>query len=195
VFCLPTHPPAGARAAIAFQGVSDGRASATISFRPASAVSAPDYLQQLSWQGHAKSIQAMLRRVAPGVYRTATPLPIARSWKSLIRLQQGRVRADVPVYLPADPAIPAPSVPARADVTRALVSDTTLMQRERKRDVPGWLWTAGTSIVLAIIAVLLAVIGWGLDRVAGRAGDAPPPSTRCAARRLPARIATAGAQR
>ena len=29
----------------------------------------------------------------------------------MIRIQQVRLRADVPVYLPADPAIPAPACP------------------------------------------------------------------------------------
>jgi hypothetical protein len=192
-FCLPTHPPAGARATIALGRVVDGRVSATVFIRPASAVSAPDYVQQLSWQGHTKSVQGMLRPVGPGVYRTVRPLPVAGSWKSMIRMQQGRARGDVPLYMPADPAIPAASIPARAHVTRPLVSDTTLMQRERKRDVPGWLWSAGTTIVLGSIAVLLSIIGWGLYRVARRAGRVDPPRGRPLRALRPASVATAGA--
>ena len=156
-------------------------------------MSKPDYVQQLSWQGHAKSVEAVMRRVAPGVYRTVKPLPLTGSWKSLIRMQQGRARADVPVYMPADSAIPAAEIPARAQVTRVLVSDTRLMQRERKRNVAGWLWSAGTSVVLAIIAVLLAIIGWGLNRVARLASGTAPPGARRSVRRL--RVATAGAGR
>jgi hypothetical protein len=195
-FCVPTHPPAGTRATIALGRVVAGRAAAaTVAINPASAVSAPDYVQQLSWQGHTKSVQAVLRRVGPGVYRTVHPLPVSGSWKSLIRIQQGRARADVPIYMPADPAIPAASIPAQARVTRPFVSDTVLMQRERKRDVAGWLWSAGTSIVLAIIAVLLAIIGWGLYRVARRAGGIEPPPGRPRTARTPARVAAAGASR
>ncbi len=142
MFCLPTHPPAGATATVRLSPASGARqpltaANATVTFHPASVVSDPDYVQQLSWQGHTKSVVEILRREAPGVYRTIKPLPLAGSWKSLIRIQQGRVRADVPVYLPADPAIPAAAVPAARVETRALIADTTLMQRERKRDVPG----------------------------------------------------------
>jgi hypothetical protein len=99
-FCLPTHPPQ-ARATIALSNVGVGQANATVTIEPASVVSDPDYVQQLSWQGHQKSIEAMLRRVRPGVYETVKPLPLTGSWKSLIRMQQGRVRGDVPVYLPA----------------------------------------------------------------------------------------------
>jgi hypothetical protein len=83
--------------------------------------------------------------------------------------------ASVPVYLPADPAIPVAGIPALARVTRALVSDVSLMQRERKTGVPGWLWAVATTTVLAIIALLLVLIGWGLDRVAGRTLAADPP--------------------
>jgi hypothetical protein len=195
-FCLPTHPPR-ARATIALTSVGAGRADATVTIEPPSVVSNPDYVQQLSWQGHKKSVEAMLRRVRPGVYETVKLLPLTGSWKSLIRMQQGRVRGDVPVYLPADPAIPATEVPAEPHVTRAFVSDTTLMQRERKHDIPGWLWSAATSIVLAIIAVLLAIIGWGLNRVAGRVStDASPPAASPSRRsRVPAHVATAGAPR
>jgi hypothetical protein len=67
---------------------------------------------------------------------------------------------------------------------RALVSDSQLMQRERKRDVPGWLWAAGIASVIAMIAVILAILGWSLDRVARLARRAyadasdPPPRNR-----------------
>jgi len=195
-FCLPTHTTPGATATVALDHPGAQASNATVTFHPASVVSKPDYVQQLSWQGHRQSVVGILRRIEPGVYRTVKPLPLSGSWKSLIRMQQGRVRADVPVYMPADPAIPAVGIPAQAHVTRALVSDTRLMQRERKRDVPGWLWSTATSIVLAIIAVLLAIIGWGLGRVARLAtgGSESPPRVRRATRRKP-RIAPAGAGR
>ncbi|HSO97385.1 MAG TPA: hypothetical protein VLP43_00400 [Solirubrobacteraceae bacterium] len=176
-FCLPTHAPAGATATVTLDHPG-ARSQATVAFHPGSVVSEPDYLQQLSWQGHAKSVVAILRRIAPGVYRTTQPLPIAGSWKSLIRIGQGRMRADVPVYMPADPAIPAALIPAGRTVTRPLVTDHLLMQRERKRGVAGWLWGTATATVLAIIAVLLAIIGWGLDRVAGRVSGEPPVAGR-----------------
>ena len=180
-FCLPTHTPPRASATIVLAraagapGTAAPRANATITVHPASAFSAPDYAQQLSWQGHAAGIQAPLHRLAPGVYRTTRPLPLSGSWKSLIRFQQGRTRADVPVYMPADPAIPAAAILAVSSVTRPFVSDTTLMQRERKHDVAGWLWSVATTVVLAIIGVLLAIIGWGLNRVGRLAAGGEPP--------------------
>jgi hypothetical protein len=112
-------------------------------------------------------------------------------------MQQGRTRSDVPVYLPADSAIPVPGIPAVHSVTRPLISDTTLMQRERKRGIPGWVWSIATGLVLAIIAVLLAIIGWGLDRVAGRLGGDPPAAApdRLRARGVRVGVAPAGVGR
>ncbi len=198
-FCLPTHLPRAASATVALDrvpGPSVRVSGATVTFHPSSFVNRPDYVQQLSWQGHAPSIVAPMRRIAPGVYRTVRPLPVSGTWKSLVRVQQGRVRADVAVYLPADPAIPAVAIPAQHSITRAMVSETTLMQRERKHGIPGWLWSAATTVVLVIIAVLLAIIGWGLDRVAGRiAGATPPSEDRARARRRALRFAPVGAGR
>jgi hypothetical protein len=194
-FCLPTHPPVGATATINLDRPGTKNANATITFHPASIVSEPDYVQQLSWQGHAKAVEAMLHRVAPGVYRTVKPLPLTGSWKSLIRFQQGRTRADVPVYLPADPAIPAAGVRASPHITRPLIADTRLMQRERKPDVPGWLWSTATLLVLAIIAVLVMIIGWGLNRVATRSTVAPPAPPRMAGARDTTPLRPVGAAR
>ncbi len=121
--------------------------------RPASLADGADVVQELAWQGHKRIVQAQMRRIGPGVYRTVKPLPVHGSWKALIRIQNGATLADVPIYLPADPAIPAAGIAALPRFERPLVSDSTLMQRERKRDVPGWLWGVGISIVLAAIAL------------------------------------------
>jgi hypothetical protein len=189
--CLPTHVPAGSGATISLAKFSTKAgtryADATVTFVPASIASAPDYVEQLSWQGHAKSVVAVMRRVGPGVYASTKPIPISGSWKSLIRMQQGRTRADVSVFMPADPAIPATEIPARAHVTRALISDTAVMQRERKKDVPKWLWNSATTVVLAIVALLIAMIGWGLNRVGRLIAGGTPPRTRAGRRRAPAR--------
>jgi hypothetical protein len=196
-FCLPVQVPSHATATIVLDHDRGGparTAQATVSFRPASVVRGAWIVQQLSWQGHARHIGAMLRPVGPGVFRTVEAMPLHGSWKTLIRLQAGRTMASVPVYMPADPAIPVAGIAALPHVTRALVSDVRLMQRERKTGVPGWLWVVATTTVLAIIAVLLVLIGWGLDRVAGRMQPAQPSppvdrSRRSEARRLERAVA------
>ncbi len=39
-------------------------------------------------------------------------MPLGGEWKSMLRVQKDRQLASVPVFLPADAAIPAPEVPA-----------------------------------------------------------------------------------
>ena len=162
---VPTSVPAGSSATVSL----DRAGNATVTFAPAALADGADFVQELAWQGGTRSVHAPMRRVGPGVYRTSEPLPTSGDWKALIRLQNGSALADVPVYLPADPAIPAPAVPASPHFTRPLVSDSELMQRERKRDVPGWLWAAGIASVMSTVAILLTILGWSLNRVARRA--------------------------
>src|SRR4051794_6728385 len=163
---VPTSVPTGSRATVTLIDAGSGRANATVSVHPASLADKADFVQELAWQGHERSVQASLRRVGPGVFRTTEPLPVSGSWKALIRIQKGSTLADMPVYMPADPAIPAPGIAAAPRFERALVSDSQLMQRERKREVPGWLWAVGIGSVLVMIALILLTLGWSLDRVA-----------------------------
>ncbi len=189
---VPTTVPAGATATVTLTNVHGGSArtaDATVVVHPASAVANADSFQQLSWQGHAHAVYGQLRQIGPGVYVTVKPIPVYGSWKSLLRLQKGNIKADVPVYLPADSAIPVPGLAAPAKFTRSFYSDTALMQRERKHGIPSWVWSTATLTVLAIILVLLVIIGWGLNRVAtiiendgqaleGRRARAPRGSAR-----------------
>ncbi|MEA2468550.1 MAG: hypothetical protein QOJ57_2676, partial [Thermoleophilaceae bacterium] len=175
---VPAGVPAGSSAAVTLSEAGGGRVHATVTVRPASLAEGADFVQEIAWQGGERSVQAQLRRIGPGVYRTTEPLPVTGSWKALIRIQNGSALADVPVYLPADPAIPAPGVAATPRFERAFVPDSELMQRERRRDVAGWLWGVGIASVIAMIAVILTILGWALDRVArlaARAGAAESP--------------------
>jgi hypothetical protein len=174
---VPNSVPAGSSAAVVLTPAGGGRVQATVTIKPASLAGDADVVQELAWQGGERSVQAPLRRVARGVYRTRRALPVNGSWKALVRIQNGATLADVPIYLPADPAIPAPGVAAPPRFERALVSDSRLMQRERKRDVPGWLWAAGIAFVLVMIVVILAILGWSLDRVARLASRADTPQS------------------
>ncbi|MGB2712310.1 MAG: hypothetical protein WBC33_12450, partial [Conexibacter sp.] len=67
--------------------------------------------------------------------------------------------------------------------TRAFQPDRHVLQRERKQDVPGWLWGTAGAVVLGITLMLLLTLGWGLVRVARRGAaaialrDAAPTDT------------------
>ena len=89
-----------------------------------------------------------LDKVGPGHYRSTQPIPVWGSWKSLLRVQDGYTMTAVPIFEPADDAIPAPEVPALASSTRPFVQEVTILQRERDQNAPTWLFTAGSIVVL-----------------------------------------------
>jgi hypothetical protein len=198
-FLLPTSAPTDARAQIVLRtvhGGGDGDArtvAATVRFDPPSAVRDANWLTITAWQGGGRLVVDRLRALGGGVYASTQPIPVDGGWKAMIRFQRGRDLAAIPVALPADPAIPttgsaggAPAVPPRASAVRAFQPDQHVLQRERKQDVPSWLWGVAGLIVLGITSLLLLVLGWGLVRLARRGGaaveaDAPPAASAAAA--------------
>jgi hypothetical protein len=117
-----------------------------------------------AWQGGGLHVDR-LRQIGPGVFRTTKPIPLHGSWKSLVRVHAGNAVLGAPVYMPADPAIPAPEIPATAQFTRKLQRDTEVLQRERDFDVPAWLWGGAATLVVALYLALLAALSWGVGRI------------------------------
>ena len=70
----------------------------------------------LAWQGRMQNDRGLvidrLKQVGPGHYVSNRPLPVWGSWKTLLRVQDGRTMTAVPIWAPADDAIPAPEIPA-----------------------------------------------------------------------------------
>ncbi len=95
-------------------------------------------------------------------------------WKTMIRLHRGNALTALPIYLPADPAIPVKGIPAEAQFERAFGPEQQLLQRERKADVAGWLWAVAYGVVLAIALGFLALLAWGVHRVATEAHSTAP---------------------
>jgi hypothetical protein len=165
--------PADARAAVTLTDVRPGAhrtVAATVRFDPPAAVRDADWLMLTAWQGHAKAVVQPMRRIADGVYAGTSPLPVYGSWKAMIRVHRGPAMGSIPIYFPADRAIPVAGIPARDHFVRRFVADRVLLQRERKHGVPGWLWPTASSVVLSLYIGLLALLGWGLARLAGSGG-------------------------
>jgi hypothetical protein len=129
----------------------------------------PEWVSMLSWQGRLDHNRGLvvdrLQRLGPGHYRTTTPVPVWGSWKTLLRIQDGYTMAGVPVYLPADPGIGAPAVPAANGTPRPFVPEITILQRERDLNRPMWLFTVGGLVVLFCTLVLVAGLTWAGARI------------------------------
>jgi hypothetical protein len=176
---LDTKPVEGVRASATLTDVTPApkrTVQATIRIEPASAARNADWLTAMAWQGGGFHTDR-LREVAPGVWRTTSPLPVHGDWKALIRLQRGRSITAVPVYLPEDGAIPAPKLDAPNRFDRAFVLEQDILQRERKGDVPSSLSLIAYGAVGSIVLALLTLLGWALARL-GIASGADRPRRR-----------------
>lgn len=144
--------------------------SADVMISPTTMVSDhPDWLTILSWQGRMQNDRGLvidkLAKVGPGHYRSTQPVPVWGDWKTLLRVQDGRTMTAVPIYEPADDAIPAPEVPALASSTRPFVLEVTILQRERDQSAPAWLFTAGGIVVLFLTLMVITALTWGAGRI------------------------------
>jgi len=112
-----------------------------------------------SSQGGSPLVWATLDQVGPGRYVSSRPMPVTGDWKTRVGLQRGDQVMGVPVYLPADPEIGAPAVPALPERTERFVRITTLLMREVH---PGRAWPAvaaysGLAVLVSIWIALIAV--------------------------------------
>ncbi|MBC6463529.1 hypothetical protein HKK72_37685, partial [Actinomadura sp. HBU206391] len=142
-------------------------AEARITISPAGAVRKPAWVTITAWQGGGLHVDRLVP-LKDGTYRTSRPMPLSGSWKTMVRLHDGRSLSAVPIYLPADPAIGAEPLPAPERFTRPAQGERRVLQRELKSDVAAPVWTAASAIVLCCTLILVAALGWGVARVSRR---------------------------
>lgn len=144
--------------------------TADVRFNPPDVISDdPNWVAVLGWQGGIDNQRGQfvdtLEKVADGHYVSTEPMPVSGTWKTLLRVHDGKTLAAVPIYLAGDPGIGAEEVPAEAEFTRPFVSEITILQRERSPDIPQSLWLIGCLVVLACTLAMVAGITWGAGRI------------------------------
>ena len=189
-------PPSDWSARVRLENATGGAertVNATVRLDPPGLAAGADWFNALAWQGGGKLVVDRLDRVSPGVYRTSEPLPAHGTWKTLLRLQRGNTVAGLPIYMPADSAIPAPAVKAKPSFERSFTDETRILQREQKQGVPGYLAALAYSVVAAIVVGLIVLLGWVLTRIAREPGGRRKRRPRGPAERTtrPRREATA----
>lgn len=173
---IPQHAPPGLTATVALKEVkaAPGRlVHATVTYSDKTFGDGADWIQGMAWQGDGHATTAPMKKLAPGVWATTRPLPVDGTWKVALRVHKGDVMGAVPVYAPADTALRLKPIPALDQFTRAVKMDRKLMQRERRDNVPGYLFAVGASLVAAMTIALVLFLGWALLRVA-RGGPLAP---------------------
>jgi len=125
--------------------------SLTVRVDPPDAARNARWFQAIAWQGGGLKVVG-LHAVAPGTYAADGPLPVGGKWKTMLRLHTGAVLMSAPVFLPADPEIGAPEIPAESR-TIAFGGEQQYLMREVK---PG----PNTVMVLAYVIVGLVALAW-----------------------------------
>jgi hypothetical protein len=190
--CIAIAMPMGAhnnyKATVSLADVTHGAQRtvlATVKLDPPQAADNATWFNLTSWQGGDGTFNSQivgqwvvpLHEVAPGVFRSTTPVPVYGKWKTLLRLATVSSLQALPVYLPADPAIPAKAVPATATFTRNFEPDKKILQREAVGGSVNLQRAAYAGLGL-IGLVWIGGIAFGLRRLDRTAATAPtPPSS------------------
>jgi hypothetical protein len=169
VACL-TYPLASdasldATATVSLQDVEGrpGWVTADIALQPADAAEGADWFTITSWQGGG-SVVEQLEKTGPGRYTSPSPIPVHGDWKALLRLHKDTSLMAMPVFLPADPVIGEPRVPAKNEFTRPFISDKKIVLREAKEVETPVIYGASSAIGLVALVWVL-ILGWGLVRL------------------------------
>lgn len=136
-----------------------------VELEPPDAADDAEWINATAWQGGG-SVAEPLEEVGPGVYETNAAIPVYGNWKSTLRLHNDRQVASLPIFMPADEAIPVKEIPARASFTREFVLDKENLQREQKKGVSSALVTGAYLLVLLVAVGLIGSLAWGLARFA-----------------------------
>ena len=132
---------------------------------PPDAAEDAHWFEAMAWQHGELTVSPMVE-TAPGVYRSARPMPITGNAKTLVRLHGGAEMGAVPVHFPADPEIGASAIPA-VDRTATFQRDARLLMREAHGGPP---MTARIifATLAAIVAAWIAVLAFAGTQIARR---------------------------
>jgi hypothetical protein len=165
-FGLYTPSQAGVSAHVTLRDVASGperSAIVTARITPPGGADGATWLTATAWQGGGLVADRM-KQIGPDLYRSTQPIPMYGTWKALIRMHHGSALSGLPLYAPADPAIPVPAVVASRAFERPFVDDKALLQREAKVGDPAVTYGA-YGVIVFFTVLLLAMLAWGLHRV------------------------------
>lgn len=169
--------PDGQRATVTIEEVgsaADREVVVTVDLDPSDLGDGATWVRAVAWQGGEPLISEPMTDLGNGTFRSV-PLPVDGEWKVAIRVAKDSTMIAIPIYAPADPAVPVPAVevPETGSVVD-FVTERYFLQRETKVGVPAGTW-AGAMVVVAMLELgFLTVLGVGLAQI-GRAAREESP--------------------
>jgi hypothetical protein len=194
VIVLPMRRPTGdVSADVRLEPARSTTAFVTATLSPANAAHDAYWFQTSAWQGGGLELSDMEPTARPGEYRSANPVPVDGLWKSLLRLHRGAEMMAIPIYLPADPGIGEPEIPA-VDKVAPFESERDYLLRETHDGNP-WFSPLVHLLLVAIGASWAAAFVYAVRRgvAGGPDGAARKPAPRSAARAEASAAATGAA--
>jgi hypothetical protein len=177
--CLPIGAPNHVSADVQVAAPNGGTgpwATVTVRLHPADAAEHANWFDVIAWQGERTGtgglILADLERQPDGSYRTDRLVPTSGTWKTMIRLHKGRVLGSLPVYLPADDAIPVKGVTPTPSFTAPFLRDKTVLQREAVGGSNA-LQRAAYAVLSLLALAWVGSLAWGLRRLERGAAGRP----------------------
>jgi hypothetical protein len=145
----------------------------TVRLHPADAADDAVWFTALAWQGYhdhddrvpgtGMTATEMVHN-ADGSWTTRDPLPIYGTWKTMMRLHLApSTMVALALHFPEDKALSSDrsgEVLVPQGKVAPFATEPSLLQRERKDGVPGWLWGVMYAAVLGIWLLILALYGW-----------------------------------
>jgi hypothetical protein len=176
VILIPMRRPTGdVTADVRLESAGEGRVIVTATVSPADAADDAYWFQATAWQGGGLELADMEPTGRPGEYRSEDPVPVDGLWKSLLRLHRGAEMMAIPIYLPADPEIDEPEIPA-VDRAAQFESERDYLLRET-HDGSAWLSPLVHLFLLAVCASWAAAFVYAV-RAGTRDGDDRRATTR-----------------
>jgi hypothetical protein len=160
-------------------GTAGATAHVIATLTPADAADDASWFQASAWQGGGLELAEMEPTGVPGQFRSDQAIPVTGHWKSLLRLHRGNDMMAVPLYLPADPDIDEPEIPA-IDRTMAFGSEREYLLRETHSG-SGWMSPVVHGFLASVAAIWALAFVVAVRRLAPPAGG--PPSAGASARR------------
>lgn len=164
-------------AALTVRPAGEGLVEVAADLTPADAADGARWFQVSSWQGGELALTE-LEETAPGRWETEEPVPVGGSYKSLLRLHRDGEMMAVPIFLPADPEIDEPEIPA-VDRTQRFESEAIYLLRETKEGDAAFRYA-----IYGLLAVVALLWMAGFALVAARAGEGR--TARPVSRKVPA---------
>ena len=146
----------------------------TATLSPPDAADDAHWFQVSAWQGGGL-VLADMEEVEPGVWRAEAPIPVEGLWKSLLRLHRdGTEMMAVPLWMPEDPEIDEPEIPAE-DKTEAFAGESQFLLRETEESEGPLSPLVHGYLALTLAAWFVAFV-IGVRRIGGSAAVAADPT-------------------